>query len=146
MWWSHLIGRKVTGWSNTMRMTSLAHYSSIISPINTGGLCTSSTKPSQGSGLPASGTNHTLKGRRHTEHREGLPAKLSLCWGQSGVPIQLRERGKEGKRTHSTETARSRFDSTSPWPFLSNTGGASWERPGQEGRQKREPSPRGPQC
>lgn len=79
MWLSHLISLKVTDLSNTMRITSFNHYRTATSPINTGGLCTSATKPPPGSILHTSETNYTLKGRWHVEHRKILSAKLSLC-------------------------------------------------------------------
>lgn len=79
MWLSHLISLKVTDLSNTMRITSFNHYRTATSPINTGGLCTSATKPSPGSVLHTSETNCTLKGRWHMGHRKILSAKQSLC-------------------------------------------------------------------
>ena len=66
---SHPMGLKVADLSNR-RMTSFTHYRTVISPIDIGGLCTSSTKPSRGSALHTSETNYTLKGRWHTNAKD----------------------------------------------------------------------------
>lgn len=107
MWRSHLIGLKVTDLSNTVRITSFTRYRTVISPINTGGLCTPSTKTSRGSVLHTPETNYTLKGRWHTEHRTILSAKQSLCWVWEERRSNLK-RGGEKKREKSIHVNRNR--------------------------------------
>lgn len=100
------MGLKVTDLSNTVRITSFTHYRTVISPINTGGLCTPSTKTSRGSILHTPETNYTLKGRWHTEHRKILSAKQSLCgvWEQGRSNLKRGGKEKREKRIHGTET------------------------------------------
>lgn len=141
MWRSHLIGLKVTDLSNTVRITSFTHYRTVISPINTGGLCTPSTKTSRGSVLHTPETNYILKGRWHTKHRMTLSAKQSLCWVWEGCRSNLKRGGKKKreKRIHVNRNStvwHVFFDTMFPWPFLSNTARTSWELPGQEAKQK----------
>lgn len=91
---SHPIGLKVADLSNTMRMTSFTHYRTVISPIDTGGLCALSTKPSRGSALHTSETNYTLKGRWHTNaERSFLQGKAFIQCERSTNPTSKKGRG-----------------------------------------------------
>ena len=91
---SHPISLKVADLSNTMRMTSFTHYRTVISLIDTGGLCALSTKPSRGSILHTSETNYTLKGRWHMNaERSFLQGKAFVQCERSTNPTSKKGRG-----------------------------------------------------
>lgn len=99
MWLSHRISLKVTDLSIKMRMTSFTHYRTALSPINTGGLRSASTKPSRGSTLHTSETNYTLTGRWHPNtERSSLQSKAFVRSERTGCQSNLKKKRGKGKR------------------------------------------------
>lgn len=105
-----------------MRITSFTHYRPIRSSVDTGSLCTLSTKPSRGSTLHTSETNYTLKykykSKLHTwnTERSFLQSKAFVQSERSASPTsRKREKEERGVPTPQKAGTLSHF----PWPDAS---------------------------